>query len=92
MACQSQSLTGKPLLQIVLACLPAFWQHDKGVLLRSVEKGRATRLILTPLTYTESLAYIRHRLLQVCAGADTVFNAEAMGKIRDMRAQPRIMN
>jgi len=85
--------TGKPLLQIVLAGLPALWQHGNGVLLRSVEKGLATRLILAPLTYTESLAYIRHRLLQVGAGADTIFTAEAMGKIaRYARGNPRIMN
>ena len=46
-----------------------------------------------PLTYTESLAYIRHRLLQVGACADTVFTAEAVGKIaRYARGNPRVMN
>src|SRR5215510_8170231 len=85
--------TGKPFLQIVLAGLPAFWQHGNGALLRSVEKGLTTRLRLIPRTYTESLAYIRHRLLQVGAGADTVFTAEAMGEIaRYARGNPCIIN
>ena len=85
--------TGKPLLQIVLAGLPAFWQHGNGALLQSFKQGLATRVTLAPLTYTESLAYIRHRLLQVGACADTVFTAEAVGKIaRYARGNPRVMN
>ena len=88
-----RAATGKPLLQIVLAGLPALRRHGNGVLLRSVEKSLVTRLILTPLTYTESLAYIRHRVLQVGADADTIFTAEAMEKIaRCARGNPRIMN
>ncbi len=85
--------TGKPLIQIVLAGLPAFWQHGNGALVQSFKQGLATRVTLAPLTYTESLAYIRHRLLQVGACADTVFTAEAMGKIaRHARGNPRIIN
>ena len=85
--------TGKPLLQIVLAGLPAFWQYGNGALLRSFKKGLATRVMLAPLTYKESLAYIRHRLLQAGAYADTVCTAEAVQKIaRYARGNPRIMN
>jgi WD40 repeat protein/type II secretory pathway predicted ATPase ExeA len=85
--------SGEPLLQIVLAGLPEFWQHGNGVLLRSVKESLATRVTLAPLTYTESLAYIRHRLLRVGASTDTVFTAEAMGKVaRYARGNPRIMN
>jgi WD40 repeat protein/type II secretory pathway predicted ATPase ExeA len=85
--------TDKPLLQIVLAGLPTFWHHGNGALLRSFKKGLATRLTLTPLTYTESLAYIRHRLQQAGAAADTVFTAEAVQKVaRYARGNPRVMN
>jgi len=88
-----RAATGKPLIQIVLAGLPASWQHGNGALLRAFKQGLATRVTLAPLTYTESLAYIRHRLLQVGAWTDTVFTAEAMGKIaRYARGNPRIMN
>src|SRR4029453_635053 len=65
--------SGEPLLQIVLAGLPGFLAHGNGVLLRSVKESLATRVTLAPLTYTESLAYIRHRLLRVGASTDTVF-------------------
>ena len=83
----------KPLLQIVLAGLPTFWHHGNGALLRSFKKGLATRVTLTPLTFAESLAYIRHRLLQAGAAADTVFTAEAMQKVaRYARGNPRVMN
>jgi WD40 repeat protein/type II secretory pathway predicted ATPase ExeA len=88
-----RAATGKPLLQIVMAALPAFCQQGNGMLLRSVEKGLVTQVTLAPLTYTESLAYLRHRLLQAGVCADTVFTAEAMGKIaRYARGNPRIMN
>jgi type II secretory pathway predicted ATPase ExeA len=43
-----RAATGKPLLQIVLAGLPACWQYGHGVLLRALEQGLATRLVLTP--------------------------------------------
>jgi WD40 repeat protein/type II secretory pathway predicted ATPase ExeA/nitrate/nitrite transporter NarK len=90
---KGRAATGKPLLQIVLAGLPAFRRHGNGVLLRSVEKSLVTRLILPPLTYTESLAYIRHRVLQVGADPDTVFTVEAMKKIaRCARGNPRIID
>jgi len=85
--------TGKPLLQIVLVGLPVFWQHGNGALLQSFKKGLATRVTLAPLTYMESLAYIRHRLRQAGAVADTVCTAEAVGKIaRYARGNPRVMN
>ena len=84
---------GKPLLQIVLAGLPAFWHHGNNALSRSFKKGLATRVTLAPLTYTESLAYIHHRLLRVGALADTVFTAEAVEKIaRYARGNLRVMN
>jgi type II secretory pathway predicted ATPase ExeA len=85
--------TGKPLLQIILAGLRAFWQHGNGVLLQSFKKDLATCVTLVPLTYRESLDYIRHRLLQVGTCADSVFTAEAMGEIaRYARGNPRILN
>jgi WD40 repeat protein/type II secretory pathway predicted ATPase ExeA len=89
----SASSTGAPLLQIVLAGLPGIWQHGHGALLRSCEKRSVTRLLLTPLTYPESLAYIRHRLLRVGADAATVFTAEAMERVaRYARGNPRVLN
>src|SRR5437867_2266008 len=85
--------TGKPLLQIVLAGLPTLWQRGNGALLRSFKKGLATRVTLAPLTYTESVAYIRHRLLQAGAYKDTVCTAAAIQKIaRYARGNPRVMN
>jgi WD40 repeat protein/type II secretory pathway predicted ATPase ExeA len=84
---------GKPLLQIVLAGLPVFWQRGNGALLRSYKQGLATRVTLAPLTYTESLAYIRHRLLQAGAYEDTVCTAEVVEEIaRYARGNPRVMN
>ena len=85
--------TDKPLLQIVLAGLPTFWQHGHGALVRSFKKGLATRVTLTPLTSTESLAYMRHRLLQAGAAADSIFTAAAMQKVaRYARGNPRVIN
>ena len=73
--------------------LRTFWQHGNGVLLQSFKKDLATCVTLVPLTYRESLDYIRHRLLQVGTCADSVFTAEAMGEIaRYARGNPRIMN
>ncbi len=88
-----RSSTGKPLLQIVLAGLPILWQRGNGALLQSFKKGLATRVTLAPLTYTESVAYIRHRLLQAGAYKDTVCTAAAIQKIaRYARGNPRVMN
>ena len=85
--------TDKPLLQIVLAGLPTLWHHGHGALVRSFKKGLATRVTLTPLTSTESLAYMRHRLLQAGAAADSIFTAAAMQKVaRYARGNPRVIN
>src|SRR5262249_30815962 len=53
--------TGEPLLQMVLVGLPGLWRHFRTPPLRPFKPPRVTRVMLAPLTYGESLAYIRHR-------------------------------
>ena len=50
-------------------------------------------MTLAPLTYGESLAYIRHRLQQAGAGAGTVFTPGAVRHVaRHARGNPRVIN
>ena len=50
-------------------------------------------MTLAPLTYAESLAYIRHRLQQAGAGEGTVFAPEAMRHVaRHAHGNPRVLN
>ena len=85
--------TGEPLLQIVLAGLPALWQHCHAPPLWPFTKGKVTRVTLAALTSPESVAYIRHRLQQAGAGASPVFTGEAMRHVaRRARGNPRVMN
>src|SRR5262249_27539735 len=85
--------TGDPLLQIVLAGLPALWQHCHAPPLRPFTKGKVTRVTLTPLTYPESVTYIRHRLHQAGAVDSPVFARGAMRHMaRYARGIPRVMN
>jgi len=90
---QVRALTGAPLLQILLVGLPALWHHFSAPPLRPFKQRTVTRVTLAPLTYGESLAYIRHRLQQAGAGDGTVFAPEAVQQVaRHARGNPRVMN
>jgi type II secretory pathway predicted ATPase ExeA len=88
-----RALTGVPLLQIVLVGLPALWHHFSTPLLRPFKHRTVPRVTLAPLTYGESLAYIRHRLQQAGAGDGTVFTPGAVRRVaRHARGNPRVLN
>ncbi len=90
-----RAFTGEPLLQMVLAGLPGLWRQFRTPPLRPFKPPRVTRVMLAPLTYRESLAYIRHRLQQAGAdaGADTVFAAGAVRAVAQRAGgNPRAMN
>ena len=92
---QFRAFTGEPLLQMVLAGLPGLWRHSRTPPLRPFKPPRGTRVLLPPLTYGESLAYIRHRLQQAGAdtGADTVFASGAVRAVAQRAGgNPRAMN
>jgi type II secretory pathway predicted ATPase ExeA len=87
------AFTGEPLLQIVLVGLPVLWRHFSAPPLRPFKHRMVTRVQLAPLTYRESLAYIRHHLQQAGARADTVFAPGAVRQVaRSARGNPRVMN
>ena len=88
-----RTLTGEPLLQMLLVGLPTLWRHFSSPPLRPYKPRRGTRVTLAPLTYDESLDYIRHRLQQAGAGESTVFTPEAVRHVaRHARGNPRVMN
>jgi general secretion pathway protein A len=90
-----RALTGAPLLQLVLAGLPGLWRQFRSLPLHLITPLRVTRVRLAPLTYGESLAYIRHRLQHAGAdaGADTVFAAAAVRVVaRRAGGNPRVLN
>ena len=90
-----RALTGAPLLQLVLAGLPGLWRQVRTLPLHLVTPLRMTRVRLTPFTYGESLAYIRHRVQHAGAdaGAGTVFAAGAMRAVaRRAGGNPRVLN
>jgi type II secretory pathway predicted ATPase ExeA len=85
--------TGAPLLQIVLVGLPTLGRHFSAPSLRPYKRRMVTRVTLAPLTYSESLAYIQHRLQQAGAGAGTIFTPGAVRHVaRHARGNPRVMN
>ena len=88
-----RALTGAPLLQMILVGLPTLWHHFSAPLLRPFKHRTVPCVTLAPLTYGESLAYIRHRLQQAGAGDGTVFTPGAMRHVaRHARGNPRILN
>ena len=88
-----RALTGAPLLQMVLVGLPALWHHFSDPLLRPFKHRTVPRMTLAPLTYGESLAYVRHRLQQAGAGNGTVFTPGAVRHVaRHARGNPRVLN
>jgi MSHA biogenesis protein MshM len=90
---QVRALTGAPLLQMLLVGLPALWRHFLAPPWRLCKHHTVTRVTLAPLTYDESLAYIRHRLQQAGAGEGTVFAPEAMRHVaRHAHGNPRVLN
>ena len=90
---QVRALTGAPLLQMLLVGLPALWRHFLAPPWRLCKHHTVTRVTLAPLTYAESLAYIRHRLQQAGAGEGTVFAPEAMRHVaRHAHGNPRVLN
>ena len=61
--------------------------------LRPFTPRTVTRVTLAPLSYGESLAYIRHRLQQAGAGDGTVFTPGAVQHVaRHAHGNPRVMN
>ncbi len=90
-----RAFTGAPLLPMVLAGLPGLWRQFRTPPLRPFKPPRVTRVMLAPLTYGESLAYIRHRLQHAGAdaGADTVFASGAVRAVAQRAGgNPRVMN
>jgi type II secretory pathway predicted ATPase ExeA len=90
-----RTFTGEPLLQIVLAGLPGLWRHFRTPPLRPLKPPKVTRVMLAPLTYGESQAYIRHRLQQAGAdaGTDTIFAAGAVRAVAQRAGgNPRTLN
>jgi general secretion pathway protein A len=88
-----RALTGAPLLQMLLVGLPTLWRHFSAPPLRPFKQRTVPRVTLAPLTYGESLAYIRHRLQQAGAGEGTVFAPGAMRHVaRHARGNPRVMD
>src|SRR5262245_16000003 len=88
-----RALTGAPLLQMLLVGLPALWRHFSAPPLRLFKHHTVTRVTLAPLTYGESLAYIRHRLQQAGAGEGTVFAPEAVRHVaQHAHGNPRVLN
>ena len=88
-----RTLTGEPLLQMLLVGLPTLWRHFSAPPLRPCKPRRVTRVTLAPLTYDESLDYIRYRLQQAGAGDGTIFAPAAVQHVaRHARGNPRVMN
>lgn len=88
-----RALTGEPLLQILLVGLPALWHRFSAPPLRLCQPRRITRVTLVPLTYDESLDYIRQRLQQAGADDDTIFTPGAVRHVaRHARGNPRVLN
>lgn len=88
-----RALTGAPLLQILLVGLPTLWRHFSAHPLRPFKQQTVTCVTLAPLTYGESLAYIRHRLQQAGAGEGTVFAPGAIRHVaRHAHGNPRVMD
>jgi general secretion pathway protein A len=88
-----RALTGAPLLQILLVGLPTLWHYFSAPPLRSFKQRTVTRVMLAPLTYGESMAYIRQRLRQAGAGEGAVFAPGAMRHVaRHARGNPRVMD
>ena len=81
------------MLQILLVGLPILWRHFSAPPLRPFKHQTVTRVTLAPLTYGESLAYIRHRLQHAGAREGTVFAPGAMRHVaRHARGNPRVMD
>ena len=92
---QLRAWTGAPLLQLVLAGLPGLWRQFRSLPLHPLKPLRVTRVRLAPLTYSESLAYIRHHLQHAGAeaGAGPVFAAGAVRAVaRRAGGNPRVLN
>src|SRR5215831_11680617 len=90
---QVRALTGEPLLQMLLVGLPTLWHHFSVPPLRACKPHRVTHVTLAPLTYDESLDYIRHRLQQAGAGDGTIFTSGAVRHVaRHARGNPRVLN
>ena len=88
-----RALTGEPLLQMLLVGLPTLWRHFSAPPLRPCKPRKVTRVRLAPLTYDESLDYIRQRLQQAGAGDGPIFAPGAVRHVaRHARGNPRVMN
>ena len=85
--------SGIPLVQIVLAGLPDLERTFNRQPFRAFKTCLAHRAILVPLTPTESVAYIRHRLARVLVPEDVLFMPGALKPlIRAAHGNPRVLN
>jgi len=81
------------LLQIVLAGQPDLAQVLGRNELRQLRQRIAVRATVAPLTKTQSLDYIRHRLAAVAANDTTVFTRRALNRIvKSAGGIPRTIN
>jgi len=80
------------LLQIILVGQPELQQLLKQKRLRQLNQRITARYHLLPLSYTETEAYIRHRL-SLCNGDEKLFNRSAVRKIYQFSSGiPRLIN
>jgi type II secretory pathway predicted ATPase ExeA len=97
-ACLAQLLdgcpsTGEPLLRVVLAGLPGLQRTLTLPALRPLAKRLAVRVTLAPLSSSDSLAYIRHRLTKVFMPEEALFPPQVLQLIvRAARGNPRVLN
>jgi len=81
------------LIQIVLVGQPEFGRILDQHVLRQLKQRIAVRSTLAPLSATESLAYIRHRLEKAGAESTDIFTRGALRRIvSHARGIPRILN
>ena len=81
------------LIQIVLVGQPEFEETLNLDQLRQLKQRIAIRSTILPLTKTESLEYIRHRLHKAGGKAEEVFSSSALDAvIRKANGIPRVMN
>lgn len=81
------------LIQIVLVGQPEFEETLNLNQLRQLKQRIAIRSTILPLTKTESLEYIRHRLHKAGGKAEEVFSSSALDAvIRKANGIPRVMN
>lgn len=81
------------LVQVILVGRPELASRLRLPELQSLQARFPTPASLTPLTRTESLAYINHRLAAAATQANTVFTPRALARLgKSARGNPRALN